>query len=302
MDKPTIQAAVWHAADQLFAAGIRPTVASIREITKRGSAGTINQALKDWWHDLSCRVSDRDRRPDIPEPVADAMCQLWAASLERAERSLHVHRVDAERQVKEASASQAAAERSAEQAQRQCRLLEEQLADLRLSYAALQRQLAAEAALRSESDSRIRDLRAEAAKSMADMHASIMRLEKQGELEKERYQSMERSLAAQADESKLMRRQAEKRLADLHAASASIEAHYREQILEYQERCARQSERGGLLEQRISMLEHDLKQAAERAHALMSENMELKSLASRALVPTRTSPRFKAARLKKRRY
>jgi hypothetical protein len=302
MDKPTIQTAVWHAADQLFAAGVRPTVANIREITKRGSAGTINQALKDWWHDLSCRVSERDRRPDIPEPVADAMCQLWAASLDRAERSLLVHREDAERQVKEAKALQASAERSGEQAQQRCKLLEEQLADLRLSCAALQRQLAAETALRSESDSRIRDLRVEAAKSMADMNASIMRLEKQSELEKDRYQSMERGLAAQADESKLMRRQAEKRLADLQAAAASMEAHYREQVLEYQERCARQSERAELLEQRIAMLEHDLKQAAERAHALMSENIELRSLTSRTLVPTRTSPRFKASRLKKRRY
>jgi chromosome segregation ATPase len=304
MDKPTIQAAVWRAADQLFAAGVRPTVANIREITKRGSAGTINPALKDWWHDLSCRVSDRDRRPDVPEPVADAMCQLWAASLDRAERSLLAHKEDADRQVQEAKAIQASAERSVEQAQQHCRLLEEQLADLRLSCAALQRQLAAESALRGESDSRIRDLRVEAAKSMADMHASIMRLEKQSELEKDRYQSMERSLAAQADESKLMRRQAEKRLADLQAASASMETHYREQVLEYQQRCARQSERAELLEQRIAMLEHDLKQAGERTHALMSENIELRSLTSRALVGARTTSntaRLRVSRLKKRR-
>lgn len=302
MDKPTIQAAVWRAADQLFSAGIRPTVANIREITQRGSAGTINQALKDWWRDLSCRVSTSERRPDIPEPVADAMRQLWACSLDRAEHALHAHREDADRQVNEAMALLAGAEQSKEQAIQRCRVLEEQLAALQQSGAELQRALAAEAALRNEADARIRSIREEASRAVADMHALLVRVEKQSEAERERFQAMERNLVAQADENRLLRQQAEKRLADLQADAAEMERAYRAEVLEFKERCARQSERSVLLEQRVGMLDLELNQAANRIQSLISENAMLGKLSSRALLASRISPRLHAARLKKRRF
>jgi chromosome segregation ATPase len=302
MDNPTIQAAVWHAADQLFAAGIRPTVANVREITKRGSAGTINQALKDWWRDLSSRVSSRERRPDVPEPVADAMCRLWATSLDRAEHALLAYREDADRQVTEAKALLVTAEKSRGQADIRCRMLEEQLAALQLSSAELQRNLAAETALRKESDSRIRSIREEAAKVVAEMHASLMRMEKQCEMDKEHYQTMERNLTGQADETRLMRQQAEKRLADFQADAASMEQAYRTEVVDHKERCARQSERSALLEQRIGKLELELDQALERIHTLISENTMLRKVSSQAPGGARISARLKASRAKKRRF
>lgn len=302
MEKPTIQAAVWRAADQLFADGIRPTVANIREITKRGSAGTINQALKAWWHDLSDRVMKADRRPDVPEAVADAMCQLWAASLDRAEHALHVHRLDAERQVSEAKERQSAAEKRLEQAELHCQMLAQELASLQLSNADLQRALAAEAALRQDAEARIRMVKEEAGKLAADMHAAVVRVEKQIELEKERYRSMERNLTAQADRSKALRKQAEQRLAELQAACANAENAYRTEVLGHKERSARQSERCALLEQRIAALETELKQTTHSMQSLMNENTLLRSFPSRTLIAAKTSSRLKALRTKKRRF
>jgi hypothetical protein len=302
MDKPTIQTAVWHAADQLFAAGVRPTVANIREITKRGSAGTINEALKEWWRDLSARVRTQNHRPDVPEPVAHAMSQLWATSLDRAEHSLLVHKEDADRQVKEAHALQLSADQSREESERRCRALEEELAQIRLSSAEVQRALAAETALRNESLSRIKSIREEAANAIAGMHASLVRMEKQSELEKEHYQEMQRNLTAQADESKLMRQQAEKRLADLQVDAARMEQSYRSELFDHKERCARQLERCALLEQRISALELELNQATEKMHGLISENTMLSSLSPRAIVGAGITPRLRTSRAKKRRF
>lgn len=302
MDKPTIQAAVWHAADQLFSAGIRPTVANIREITKRGSAGTINQALKEWWRDLSCRVSAQERRPDVPEPVAEAMCQLWATSLDRAEHALQTYREDAKKQVMQAKAQHALADTSRAQAEERCRSLEEQVAALRLSNAELQRSLAAESALRKELDSRSRSIREEASKAVADMHASLLRMEKQCEQEKEHYQAMERNLTEQAAESRRMRQQAEKRLAEIQANAASAERSYQAEVLDYKERCGRHSERNALLDQRISMLEVELNQAKEKIHVLLSENTMLSSLSSGTFIPAKVGNRMKAYRVKKRRF
>jgi chromosome segregation ATPase len=302
MDKPTIQAAVWHAADQLFSAGIRPTVANIREITKRGSAGTINQALKEWWRDLSCRVNAQERRPDVPEPVAEAMCQLWATSLDRAEHALQTYREDAEQQVKHAKAQYALADLSRAQTEERCRALEEEAAALHLSNAELQRNLAAESALRKELDSRAKSIREEAGKAVAEMNASLLRMEKQCELEKEHYQTLERSLTAQAADSRRMRLQAEKRLAETQACAAATEKALRAEVLEYKERCARQSERSALLDERIGMLEFELNQAKDKMHALLSENTMLGSLTAGALVPARIAARMKTYRVKKRRF
>ena len=81
MRTQTIQDAVWQAADQLMAQGIRPTVANVREITQRGSAGTINDALKDWWQELAKRMSVQSVHPDLPDTVAALMQQLWQLAL-----------------------------------------------------------------------------------------------------------------------------------------------------------------------------------------------------------------------------
>lgn len=302
MEKPTIQTAVWRAADQLFADGVRPTVANIREITKRGSAGTINQALKDWWHDLSHRVTKTERRPDVPEAVADAMCQLWTVSLDRAEHALRTHRENAERQVSEAQALQSDAEKRRTQAELRSRMLEQQLEALQRSHADLQLALAAETALRKDAESRIRSAKEEAGKLAAETHASIVRVEKQIEVEKERYRSMERNLMAQADRNKALRKQAEQRLAELHAAFADAEIAYRAEVLDCKERSARQSERCALLEQRIAVLENELKQAAQHIHSLLNENTMLKSLPAQTLIAAKTSSRLKALRMKKRRF
>jgi hypothetical protein len=97
---------------------------------------------------------------------------------------------------------------------------------------------------------------------------------------------MERNLGAQVDENRLMRQQAEKRLADLQADADNMDS----AILDYKERCARQSERNALLEQRIGMMELDLNQAAERVHVLISENTILGNLSSRALLAARVAP------------
>jgi hypothetical protein len=136
----------------------------------------------------------------------------------------------------------------------------------------------------------------------ADMHASIVRVEKQIELEKERYRSMERNLTAQADRNKALRKQAEQRLAELQAACADAESAYRAEVLGYKECGARQSERCALLEQRIAALEIELKQAAHNMHSLLNENALLKSLPSRTLIAAGTSSRLKALRMKKRRF
>src|SRR5437879_4138362 len=130
MDKPTIQALVWQAADQLFTEGSRPTVANVREITKRGSAGTINEALKGWWHHLSRQIAATEKRPDLPEPIVAAMLQLWDAALTQANTTLLTQQEEAARQVQRAQALQEEAVIAKEQAEQRCVTLQSQTREL----------------------------------------------------------------------------------------------------------------------------------------------------------------------------
>src|SRR4030065_164620 len=97
------------AADELLADGQRPTVANVRNRIGRGSAGTINAALQEWWADLSQRLAQAGSRPEVPAPIAEAMSQLWAAALEQAHNALAEYRHEADRKVAEAADTAATA-------------------------------------------------------------------------------------------------------------------------------------------------------------------------------------------------
>lgn len=301
MNKQTIQSAVWQAADQLFAQGIRPTVVSVREITKRGSAGTINASLKDWWAHLSQQIATSDKRPDVPEPIVESLRQLWTAALEQADIALLSHRQESERLIKEAQERQADALAAQEAAQQQCTEFAARIKELTSEYAKVQADLAAETALRRQSESRIQAVKDEAKIISNDMHASVSRMEKQMLIEDERYKSMERNLVAQADESKVLRKQLEKRLLELQSDWQKKESAYRSEIVGHKELLSTQSERSRLQEQRILILDEEILLSKQQSLSLISQKAVLDARLATAKRSIRTTPRGAPIRTKIRR-
>lgn len=301
MHKQTIQSAVWQAADQLFTQGIRPTVVSVREITQRGSAGTINASLKDWWRHLSQQIAASDKRPDVPEPIVESLRQLWAAALEQADLSLLSQQQESERLVKEAQARQAEALATQEAAQQQCLELTAKFNALESEYTKIQADFAAEAALRRQSESRIQAVKEEAKIISDDMHASVARMEKQMLIEDERYKSMERNLVAQADENKVLRKQLEKRLLDLQSDWQKKETAYRTENAEYKELLSTQSERSRQLEQRVLLLNDEIILSKQQVQSLLSQNSVHDARLSATKRSIRTTKRSLPIRTKIRR-
>lgn len=301
MSKQTIQSAVWQAADQLFTQGIRPTVVSVREITKRGSAGTINASLKDWWAHLSQQIVASDKRPDVPEPIVESLRQLWAAALEQADIALLSHRQEFDRLVKEAQTKQAEAVAAQEAAQQQCVEFVAKIQELTSEYTKVQSDFAAEAALRRQSESRIQAVKDEAKIIADDMHASVSRMEKQMLIEDERYKSMERNLVAQADENKVLRKQLEKRLLELQSDWQKKESAYRAENIGHKELLSTQSERSRQLEQRILILNEEILLSKQQAQSLLSQNAALDARLATAKRSIRTAPRSAPIRTKIRR-
>ncbi|HEV7270604.1 DNA-binding protein [Pseudoxanthomonas sp.] len=78
------------AADELVAAGERPTVDRIRAHLGTGSPNTVTRWLETWWRGLAPRLhSAQQAIPELPAPVSRLAQQLW-------EQAVGIARTDAE--------------------------------------------------------------------------------------------------------------------------------------------------------------------------------------------------------------
>ena len=69
------------AADQLVAAGERPSTERVRLALGRGSPNNIAPLLERWWSQLAQRLHARESLPALPEAVAAVFADAWAAAL-----------------------------------------------------------------------------------------------------------------------------------------------------------------------------------------------------------------------------
>lgn len=73
-------------ATAMFLDGVRPSVNSVRERIGRGSNGTIQTALNEWWANLSAEVKAAKAMPRaVPEQVSDAFATFWKVACDAAD-------------------------------------------------------------------------------------------------------------------------------------------------------------------------------------------------------------------------
>jgi DNA repair exonuclease SbcCD ATPase subunit len=83
---------VHSAADELVAAGERPTIERIRAHLGTGSPNTVTRWLETWWQELGNRLQAQQRRlavPGAPEAVAALAGEWWTLALEHARAAAH---------------------------------------------------------------------------------------------------------------------------------------------------------------------------------------------------------------------
>lgn len=186
-----IQEAVWQAAESLMSQGIRPTVANVREITQRGSAGTINDSLKEWWQDLAKRINVNKVHPDVPEPVVAIMQQLWHVALTHGESAFDKFKQEAQQAVDDAQKNKIAALERLQKSENKMTLLQAQTETLKSSERQLQTHLATEQALRTQADQQLETVRLNSQKALADVEITKSQLEKELALLAAQYQHVE---------------------------------------------------------------------------------------------------------------
>lgn len=105
MTRGISQADVFAAADQLLAAGERPTVERVRATLGSGSPNTVIRYLDAWWADAGHRLKAKADLPGMPPAVAELATALWAEA------------IDAASQLAQADVAQARSELSTERGQ-----------------------------------------------------------------------------------------------------------------------------------------------------------------------------------------
>lgn len=199
----SIQEAVWQAAESLMSQGVRPTVANVRDITQRGSAGTINDALKTWWQDLAQRISVRAVHPDIPEPVVAVMQQLWQLALTHGESAYQSFKDEAEQKIIAAEQVKISALTRQQHAENHVSTLEVRLEKLQQSERDLQTTVATETALRAQLEQQLEVVTLQSQKNLADAEAGRSQLEKELALLAAQYQRHEQQFQQQQQQLEL---------------------------------------------------------------------------------------------------
>ncbi|MHB8409548.1 MAG: DNA-binding protein [Acidiferrobacterales bacterium] len=247
---------VMEAADQLLAERVRPTVANVRERIGRGSTGTINAALREWWDQVAERITTIAGRPDIPAPIYEAAQGLWASALRETESLMAAERQTLAEQRAAAEESVAAVRVELEKAQHQVTGLLQRVESADTERLALERRLATANARIEASNTRVEELKKMLAERAAQHEAAITN-------ERAHCEGLERHLLGQIEEHRTARDHAEKKLVAKETASRSREAQLQDEIRDARE--AAGTLRGELAAFRTQIQE--LMQSLEVLHA-----------------------------------
>lgn len=262
------RALVMQAADALLADGIRPTVANVRARTGRGSASTINAALKDWWQDLGQRMARAQISPEIPAPLLEAADALWAAALKQADEALATYRADADKSVAEAHAGARDALLARDEAQAKLQDSLDSFRALENVRLELERRLTAESERRQMAEARIAQAQAEADRRERELRDRIEGIETLMKHERERSDGMESRLSLEVSEQKTAREQSETR----HRRDTEV---WREEKNRLSHQVQQAHQRSAELQGRLSTLEVQLADARDRQAGLHTEKENL---------------------------
>ncbi|MBK7301135.1 MAG: DNA-binding protein [Moraxellaceae bacterium] len=180
MRQLTIQEIVWQAADQLMAQGIRPTVANVREITQRGSAGTINDALKVWWQNIAKRISLQQQiQAELPSEISHLMQQLWKQALVAGEAAFEHHKQEAVDKIELAEKQKIGALERQQKAENLVQDLEIKLQKSQQQAQSLQTQLSTEKALREQEQQQLTTFKQQSKQTIHELETLKNQLERE---------------------------------------------------------------------------------------------------------------------------
>ena len=285
------------AADELVAAGERPTVDRIRAHLGTGSPNTVTRWLETWWRGLAPRLhAHRTQQaiPELPAPISRLAQQLWEqavgvahADVEQAlahdRLQLDAQRRDLEGREAERQAQLRDAAAAADQASQALAATEQRLADLQRANDLQQDQI------RDLSGQRA-SLEARSARLESDLHAAQQRaIQREESLIAERdaqaqhLRALEDRAHSEIDRARQETKDVRSQLTALQRSSEAI----RQQRDDAQAAMAAAQHKAGVEQGRADALEHHLAELGDLPAALQATLAQFQSPKSRVSVPPR---------------
>jgi len=271
---------VYKTADELLFEGTRPTVANVRERTGRGSASTINSALREWWLDLGNRLVQSETRPDIPESLSGLFTQLWDSAVEHARISLDSHWKEADKLISEAEEKVKTALLSQEQSLKRVEGLESQLDELNSLRISLERELASERTQRQLTENRLIEIREEADRAVNDNKNLLTQSENQLELLKRNAAETEKRFMQDIDIGRASAKRLEEKLEQKTQDWRNRELEILGMLSDEQKKSVQTATELGLVKKQLELVESGLKSLREDKEGLVAENSRVEERAS----------------------
>jgi chromosome segregation ATPase len=183
------QTLTWQACDALAAENKKPSIGLVRAWTlqhagaKRGSDPDVQADINAWYANLF-KLRIEKAIPELPDPIATLMRQLWKATLEAANVSLGDERDalakekrEIEQRIEQAQTDAVAAIESAKEASGKLAIAQETIAGRDKEIQRLEAALAEIQALDRAKDERIAGMLADFARKEADYAARVAELD-----------------------------------------------------------------------------------------------------------------------------
>lgn len=276
IQSPDTRGLVKEAATALLQEGIRPTVANVRARIGRGSAGTINEALKDWWEELGERLQNPERQ-ELPAAVLIAAQTLWHSALDEAESLLRTYKDEAAAQIKLAEAARDAALLAKTESEKRAEAAEVRVAQMEQIRLELERALADEHGRREAIDWQLKDLGRQLEEAQSERRREQDEAEKRLAVELQRAERTEQRLMMQLDEYKVTLKHLEKGVTEERLARQNGERELQDRLRSTLERATAQKTRADGLDERLSVVLSETQTVRNEMKDLLAQQSAAKS-------------------------
>lgn len=258
-----------------FRYGITPTANKLYQLVRKGSMAAPAEALNKFWKDLRDKSRVRIEHPDLPDALKKAAGELtatlWATAQAAANESCASFRSEAQAVVVEAKAALAVAEADRDAVRQACERTQQALDQANNQCATLDQQLAAVGATNAAMDGQLQQAKTEndahqqrLADARRDFAAELDKLRAAAALADERFRAAETRALLEIDRERSAAAKLQKELDSVRTSVNQAAERHRSEIATLQGQV-------GDLRQKTGMLAGNLQAVAENRDLALGE-------------------------------
>lgn len=276
-----------------FRYGITPTTNKLYQLVRKGSMSAPAEALNKFWEDLRDKSRIRIEHPDLPESLktaaADLIATLWTQAQAAAQESVATIRSETQASVLEAHTALTAAEADRDAVRQQQEKTQQALEQAQERIQTLEQQLAAVGATHAAIEAQLREARADAAihlqrleDARRDFTAELEKSRAAAVTAEERFRAAETRALLEIDRERNTASKLSKELEAVRSAAQQAEKQHRAELTALQEQLGNAKQEAGVLQGNLQAVTANRDLATEEIKTLQTQLSQATALLSSA--------------------